>query len=197
MYKTINLNALKEEAYKTACKHGFHDTELSEEHFLMLVITELAEAVEADRKGKYFKGSYKFESECNKYFAIVEESKRFVCAFEKYVKDTVSDELADAVIRLLDLAGLRNIDVCIGIGRIEWYKTIKINKSFTERVFQIVNIPQNAKEIYGDDCIEETIIEMIISIFGLAAHLQIDIMWHIEQKMKYNKLRESMHGKKY
>jgi hypothetical protein len=38
---------------------------------------------------------------------------------------------------------------------------------------------------------------MILSIFGLAKYLDIGLLWHIEQKMKYNELREKMHGKKY
>lgn len=49
----IDFNALSDRAYKCACEHGFHDTELSNGHLLMLVITELSEAVEADRKGLY------------------------------------------------------------------------------------------------------------------------------------------------
>ena len=48
----MNLNELRDRAYKTACDHGFHDEELSNEHCLCLVISELMEAVEADRKGK-------------------------------------------------------------------------------------------------------------------------------------------------
>ena len=107
----IDFNALRDRAYKCACDHGFHDTELSNGHLLMLVITELSEAVEADRKGKYFKGISTFEHEFNRYYALVDENKRFECAFEKYVKDTVSDEMADAVIRLLDLAG--SIDISL------------------------------------------------------------------------------------
>lgn len=31
--------------------HGWHEENLSDEHFLCLVISELMEAVEADRKG--------------------------------------------------------------------------------------------------------------------------------------------------
>lgn len=50
----IDLNALRDRAYKTDCEHGFHDEELSNEHCLMLVITELSESVKADRKGKRF-----------------------------------------------------------------------------------------------------------------------------------------------
>lgn len=62
----INLNELRNRAYKTACEHGFHDKRLSEEHCLCLVISELMEAVEADRKGKRadresFKSSYEDE----------------------------------------------------------------------------------------------------------------------------------------
>nr|DAV62739.1 MAG TPA: hypothetical protein [Caudoviricetes sp.] len=38
---------------------------------------------------------------------------------------------------------------------------------------------------------------MLESIFGFAKHLKIDLIWHIEQKMKYNELREKMHRKKY
>lgn len=48
--KQINLDALSERAYNIACEHGFHDVELSDEHFLMLAISELSEAIEADRK---------------------------------------------------------------------------------------------------------------------------------------------------
>ena len=45
---SINLNALRDRAYKTACDHGFHDEELSNAHLFCLVISELMEAVEAD-----------------------------------------------------------------------------------------------------------------------------------------------------
>lgn len=50
--KNINLNELRDRTYKTACEHGFHDKDLSNEHCLCLVISELMEAVEADRKGR-------------------------------------------------------------------------------------------------------------------------------------------------
>lgn len=46
----IDFNALRDRAYKCACEHGFHNTELINEHFLCLVISELMEAVEANRK---------------------------------------------------------------------------------------------------------------------------------------------------
>lgn len=108
----MDLNELKDKAYKTACKHDFHDEELSNEHYLCLVISELIEAVEADRKGRLGKKcKSRFEMDYNRYPALVEEEKRFKCSFEKNVKDSLPDELADAAIRLLDLAGYRGIAI--------------------------------------------------------------------------------------
>lgn len=46
-------NELRDRAYKCACDHGFHDKEYPTEHWFMLIITEIAEAVNADREEKY------------------------------------------------------------------------------------------------------------------------------------------------
>lgn len=51
----MNLNELRDKAYRNAVTHGFHDEELSNEHCLCLVISELMEAVKADRKGRFAK----------------------------------------------------------------------------------------------------------------------------------------------
>lgn len=192
----IDFNALRDRAYKCACEHGFHNTELSNGHLLMLVIIELSEAVEADRKGKYFKGISTFEREFNRYSALVDENKRFECAFEKYVKDTVSDEMADAVIRLLDLAGLIDIsleDIYDFMKEPEykdWDNALK-EMSFTERMFFLTSI------LTEDRDIAEVIKASIVVIFLNADLLYVDLLWHIEQKMRYNELRENKHGKRY
>lgn len=188
--ENINLNKWRDRAYKTACEHGFHDKELSNEHCLMLVITELSEAVEADRKGRLGnRCKSRFEMEYNRYPALVEEEKRFKCSFENNVKDSLHDELADAAIRLLDLCGLRNIELendCLDDEVLEEYSRIFIGKTFTESIF---NITKNL--IDGD------ISYSLIKIFGLAKHLDIDLLWHIEQKQRYNELRPMLNGKRY
>ena len=46
----MNLNELRDEAYSIAKANGWHEEEHSDEHCLMLVITEIAEAVQADRE---------------------------------------------------------------------------------------------------------------------------------------------------
>lgn len=192
----IYLNALRNRAYKIACEHGFHDKELSNEHFLMLVITELAEAVDADRKGRRSKVN-EFNRWQRDFPPHTEEGKirAFKEDFEAYIKDTVEDELTDAVIRLLDLAGLRCISIePINEDIIEDMEESCKDETFTESIYSISTLPERNEGIYD---IHVTLNCMILSIFGLAKHLKIDLLWHIEQKMKYNELREKMHGKKY
>ena len=194
----IDLNVLRDRAYKTACEHGFHEQELSNEHCLCLVISELMEAMEADRKRKYFKGKIMFERDFNLYSALVEENVRYRNAFEKHIKDTVGDELADSVIRLLDLAGLRGISLELANGDIddciEDIAEACKDETFTESIYSISTLPVRYDGIFD---FPTAVNDMILSIFGLAKHLDIDLLWHIEQKMKYNELREKMHGKKY
>lgn len=193
--KNINLNELRDRAYKTACEHGFHDKELSNEHLLCLVISELMEAVEADRKGKHadresFKSSYEDEEP--------HDDVNFKYCFEKYIKDTISDELSDAVIRLLDLAGLRGISLELANGDIDdciedLVEACK-DETFTESIYSISTLPVRYDGIFDFSI---TVNDMILSIFGLAKHLDIDLLWHIEQKQKYNELRPMLNGKRY
>lgn len=109
--------------------------------------------------------------------------------FERFLKDSVEDELADAVIRLLDLAGLR------GTGMNDIFiiaYVVSKKKSFTENIYAILKDIVNY--IYS---FEECLNYFIRQVFELASFYDIDLAWHIEQKMKYNELRPIMHGKKY
>lgn len=190
----INLNKLRDQAYKTACDHGFHDKEFSNEHLLMLVITELAEAVEADRKGKVAQRRM-FEMNCD---TPQEDPIHHWCfCFDHFIKDSVQDELADAVIRLLDLAGYKNIDIeDFTEDEIDDLSESCNGESFTETIYAISTMPIRHEYEYGYS-LDKQLNGMLLAIFGLAKHLGIDLLWHIEQKMKYNQLRPAMHGKKY
>lgn len=194
----INLNALRDRAYETACEHGFHDKELSNEHCFCLVISELMEAVEADRKSRHFdKEKYKIGeyTECQGWLT---KEEKFINVFNRYIKGTIEDELADAVIRLLDLYGLRGIELnedAFDNETITDYSYSFKGKSFTEAVYMITGEIASRNHSISKSCVLPEI--LLLEILGLAKHMDIDLFWHIEQKMKYNKLREKMHGKKY
>ena len=68
------------------------------------------------------------------------------------------------------------------------------DETFTESIYSISTLPVRYDGIFD---FPTAVNDMILSIFGLAKHLDIDLLWHIEQKMKYNELCEKMHGKKY
>lgn len=190
----INLNELRDRAYKTACEHGFHDKELSNEHFFCLIISRLGKAVEADRKGKRadresFKSSYENEEP--------HDDANFKYCFEKYIKDTLPDELSEVVIRLLDLAGLRGISLesaseDINSEYIDDIAYMYSKFSFAEAIYIISVIPF---EYYSD--FSTAVNYMIFSIFAFSKHLDIDLLWHIEQKQRYNELIPKLNGKKY
>lgn len=185
-----DLNELRYRAYKTACEHGFHEEELSNRHFLMLVITELSEAVEADRKGRrcdieYYKFLYNEHINSNSEYL-----KKLL--FNRYVKDSIGDELADAAIRLLDLAGLRSVEVQRIPTMEAAYVSLFKSMSFTECIYDIVmNITKCERTIRP--CVNLS----LAIIFALAESRGIDLLWHINEKMKYNELRPNKHGKKY
>ena len=200
----MDLNKLAQEAYNIAMSKGWHDKAYSDEVYLMLVMTELAASVEADRKHNRadlhgYKKSVKYISEMELPDSTFWKDKRqlwYNDAFVREIKNTVEDRLADAVIRLLDLAGLRGIE--IDDWTEETYKN-QINsfkgdkyESFAEKVFAITR-----KVSDGHMRLYEAISEGILYIRCLAKSMDIDLEWHIQQKMRYNKTRCRMHGKKY
>jgi NTP pyrophosphatase (non-canonical NTP hydrolase) len=187
---TINLNELRDRAYKIARDHGFHDEDWSNEHLLCLVVSELMEAVEADRKGKK-PGIEQFNC------GISYPKNDFKDVYDYCIKGTVAEELADACIRLLDLAGLRNISINDFTDEIIYEATESCNdETFTESIYAISTIPIRCEYEY-DSSFNEQVNNMLLGIIGLANYLDIDLLWHINQKMRYNELRPMMHEKKY
>ena len=180
-------NNLRDRAYNNACKHGFHDKEYSDEHWLMLIITEIGEAVNADRKGKRAD-----IEEFNKTTKITDFG--FMRTFERYIKDSVEDELADVVIRCLDFLGKIGFDLSETQEILEYSESDPCPEEtciITEVMYNITSLLYSSREV------GLRVQDVIIQIFGLSEHIGIDLLWFIEQKMRYNELRIPMHGKKY
>ena len=192
--KEVNFNELARKAFENARQKGFHDENYTDWHWMMLIVCELAEAVEADRNGK--------RAERKEYERLVNECEEILRPhlFEMYIKDTVEDELADAVIRLLDYAGMKglrfpkdfvtkeNLELTMNSC---WGKSLRyFLRTFAERVYaRCIN------ELYesGKDNPEN----VVYNIFVIAELYEIDLIWFIREKMKYNETREVLHGKSY
>lgn len=102
------LNELSRKIRKANLQKGFDLLGIPTGTQLMLVVSELSEALEAVRKGRYCDEESvqsimdDFEGDFNKKL-----QKRF----EKDIKDTFEDELADALIRILDICAFYDIDI--------------------------------------------------------------------------------------
>lgn len=177
----MNYNNLAKKAHYNAVKHGFWKDNLSNEHHLMLIITEVGEMVEAHRKGNHADIDA---------FVKYEERIAFDENFVRHVKDSVEDEFADIAIRLFDLAGALRVDFD------------KMNPCRYHRAFERFGFTENAfglcKGLSRDAIgIEKRIQFALEYVINWAESLSIGIAWHIDAKMKYNENRPMLHGKKY
>lgn len=188
------LDSLTTRAFDTACSHGFHDVERSNAHFMMLVLSEIGEMVEADRKSRRVK----------LHGDALDNTLRFndfVPTFEHLVKDTMEDELADVVIRLLDFCGKRGISILMGNDGIvdmqDKFVEMFGEMSVCEQCFYLSRVITSI----GDDAPAQDLPSLVacaISFcFEFATFHKIDLLWHIENKMAYNETRAKMHGKNY
>ena len=190
--KDVKFNELAKKAFENAKAKGFHDEKHTDGHYLMLVMCELAEAVEADRCGK--------RADRKEFERLAGTCEDVVLPhlFEMYIKDSLEDELADAVIRLLDYIGMKGLTVPIGYIEKKAINSVLDStfrgkwtdlQTMAERLFvscvanigNAIDIPQST----------------LFSIFCMAELYEIDLIWFIEQKMKYNERREVLHGKAY
>lgn len=106
MIVTTNLNEIAKRIHEDNVKKGFRDGLCQKGTELMLVVSELSEALEADRKDRYA-DIEAFERALGPDVS----DGRFMKAFEQNIKDSWEDEIADAMIRLFHLAGRHNIDL--------------------------------------------------------------------------------------
>lgn len=183
----MNLNELKDRAYKIAKAHGWHDKGLSDETYLMLIITEIAEAVQADRDNRHA------DIEAFKKY---EDRIDFKENFERQVKNAVEDELADVVIRSLDFAGLHGWDLQHTLDEMKGTSDMDViigDEAFVETAFYTCD---EFFGCYSSSSAKEAVGGLLVSVAEYCNYKGIDLWWHVEQKMRYNELRPYRHGGK-
>lgn len=181
-------------AYETAKKHGFHDEKTSVEHQMQLVICEVCEAVEADRKNLH--ANLAGFDKC----VGIEYSQRF----KDYVKDSVEDEMADVCIRIFDMCGCfgikpyRSMEEILTL-RDDWRQEFG-KMRFSEQAYALVQLltswqPTDVNQV--DGVLSHVFGAALFFIHYWSLEMGIDLARHIELKMEYNESRGYKHGKKY
>ncbi|MCX6186038.1 MAG: hypothetical protein NTU43_03445 [Bacteroidetes bacterium] len=100
----MKINDTSKVIHTINVEKGFWENPRNKGELLMLVVSELAEALEADRKNRYT------STDVKKITALAKD-ENFIDEFTSHVKDTFEDEIADAVIRLLDMSAGLGIDI--------------------------------------------------------------------------------------
>jgi NTP pyrophosphatase (non-canonical NTP hydrolase) len=100
----MTISELSKQIHENARNKGFWDKERNLGEMLMLIVSEVSEAMEADRKNHFFEGDIEMvnKSESKSHFEVV---------FTNYLKGTFEDELADVCIRIFDLAYSKGINL--------------------------------------------------------------------------------------
>ena len=187
------IKELSDRIYKTISDNGFHtddaDYKYPEFKYIMLVITEVAEAVEADRKNLHADREA-FEKRSNVHPDFRER-------FKAYVKNTVEDEFSDIAIRLLDMMGIFKVEITEEMEKLA--DNIRTNVwntadggEFVDRAYVLTKILT-----YGKYGVPEMTYYGLVYLEKWAESLDIDLEWHIDVKDKYNATRGYRHGKNY
>lgn len=194
----IYFYELSQEVHSLAAIKGFWSTRHNIEHYIMLVIIELSEAVEAHRSRKRARWrdfrSESLEDGCLDRITFRQIAPFSARAFETYIKDTVEDELADTVIRLGDITAAFKVNLkgWLPADPILYFSEYNNpDQTFPELVLCII------KELISEKPLEERIPAAVNGVRCLANMLEIDLEKHIKMKHIYNSGRIFLHGKAY
>lgn len=180
----MNIKKYVKEAHQTATDHGFHDEPRQNEYWLMLIITEICEVVDADRRSGSFDGMEDFLERTNVHPDFAER-------YNVYIKGTVAEELADICIRVFDFMGEAGI------------KPSTLSKIYMEPGPEFDELPLMVQcyNVIGAiiECDSQPINckNILLMAEYWARKYNIDLEWHIRAKMEYNKLRPIYNGKRY
>lgn len=217
----LSLKDISSAIYEANKAKGWWDEPRTREECNMLVVTEIAEAIEALRLGK--------RAQADKVGLLMDTEDGFdVELFRTYIKDTVEDELADALIRLHDMdgAGLTNIT--------EWWLDhpflvhsdnsllpLEIFGSDFKLLIRELKSDSNDRglsvtETYGsflnrcaiitgylmafpyhEYTLKRNTVSAYILLLALCEDIGMDTCWHINMKLKYNETRAYKHGKRF
>lgn len=108
----MNIKALQEAIHNNAIAHGWWEEERTFGELIALCHSELSEALEEFRKGQAcnitYCGNYDPQS-CDSYFVENHKCNQQVCS--QYKPEGIPIELADTVIRIMDMCEFHGIDL--------------------------------------------------------------------------------------
>jgi NTP pyrophosphatase (non-canonical NTP hydrolase) len=204
MYEQINFQELVEQCHNAAKAKGFWEVERNIGEAKALIISELCEALEAARKGKYTNKKVYADI----VFLHLNNDEEFVAYFKEHIKDTVEDELADTIIRTFDYIGgffaptkELAMPTCKGLEpsqeemSVNFCNILKYHQNKPKK--EIENIGESIYDAIAMLIQFDAPIYFLTNVFMLAKELEVPILFHIQAKLRYNSTRPQKHGKQF
>lgn len=201
-----NLNALRDEVFQINKENGWHEGERTYGELIALVHSEVSEALEDYRNGKAVNEVwYEYKSKDFRPTSSTNDDK-FTCEYASRLSEYsgkeilgkpcgIPSELADIVIRILDICGLYGWDI-----EVKHYR--KVNIYPQKFLAHLASIHKSLSDSYNDD--KDTFTDPVITYLDVAiqeveficqqAHIDLESIIH--QKLEYNKTRGYKHGGK-
>lgn len=188
------LNKLKDTIYSIEVAHGFHDEEHTVDHELGMVLSEIGEAIDADRNPNAPVPTQKTIDEA---MELADESDEqhvaFIAYFKDHIKGSVVEELADVAIRLLDLAGGMDVEFDEQSNLEE--PILTKDATLPDQLFGFSLGLGSLTFDFADGVDFADALENISGITKDYTHLNL---WQVVRlKMLYNDMRPRLNGKKY
>ncbi len=189
------LKQFMTKAYENAKVKGFYKPDLDINKALMLIITEMGEAIQASRHNRH--GSIEGY---NTYLEVSDEH----VAYEESLEGTVESEFADITLRIISLLGWYDSQntICL-MNDTELKKTEEFHKVEFEHgnyclptamyliITRITYFPFSCSPAWMNTL---RLQDILVQVFALAHAEGIDLVEHIKIKMKYNESRPYLHG---
>lgn len=183
-YKEL-YDKFAKESYQNSFDHGFwgEGETRSKGKMVILMISEVSECLEADRENHRSISREDWNDQMG--MLVNPRPNSWKVAFEKGIKNSIEDELADVAIRIMDFN--------YGFG-LDFNKAVPVpllvTDDFAEGLLEIDRMIHNSfdRDAWGF---------ALSAVCDFATKWNIDLAWHIKMKQTYNKTREKLHGKKY
>lgn len=172
--------------HQAAVENGWWETPAPLPDLLFLIISELGEAIDAYRNGRFTTSKASLST-----FYLNFESD-----FKAQVKDTFEDEVADAYIRTCDVLGgyfpdhyteakaLHTSGVSKPSSLGSWFLKVSRSVGYAETFAHKPSVTA------------DYLITALAQIEEIASEYNIDLLYHVPAKIQFNKSRGKKHGGK-
>lgn len=183
----FDLNAYAKEHHQAMKAKGFWDGEFDIYEKSNLIISEIGELIDAHRLNKRV-SEISMDQTVLAMKGMPENLSHFEWCYKNAIKGTIEEELADIVLRVLDLAGYFEAKISLDGQSVSFYPAYQeLVWAVSRATSCLPNTPQIG-----------TVLSDIISGCELISEsLKIDLWTHVQLKSEYNKSRPHKHGKNY